>query len=162
MRVPGVKSIAFISASAVGSDIELQALAGVPVDISALLFTPIIFEGDPSLELNNNNENNGENRHVVFSFVTTGSFKQKHTAFLVTTLNGAMYLIGSANNVPAISTKNITAGPSSTNHVEVTIELSSPIAWIDVFGMISIDGQEYYWREITVQEIDNIINKLTL
>lgn len=165
MRVPGVKSIAFISALDIDSSIELQAMSGMSPDITHLKFTPFSFVGDPNLELSDSNENNGINRKALLSFIVPFSFRERKCAFIVTASSGAIYLIGSANNVPAISTKDITAGPSTTNHVEVNVELSSPFAWIEVSGVIAL-GTEYppvgwdVFREITEEEIDDIINNL--
>lgn len=165
MRVPGIKSIAFISALDIDSSIELQAMSGISPDITHLQFTPFSFVGDPKLEISDSNENNGSNRKALLSFIVPFSFRERKCAFIVTASSGAIYLIGSADNVPAISTKDITAGPSTTNHVEVIVELSSPMAWIEVSGVIAL-GEEYppvgwdVFREITEEEIDDIINNL--
>lgn len=165
MRVPGIKGIAFIAASAIDQAMELQALSGMSPDITSLSFTPLLFVGDPTLELSDTNENNGSNPSAVLSFRMEGRFRERKVAFVVMASNGAIYLIGSSSAVPSIVTKDITAGPGTANQTEVTVELSSPVAWMEVRGQAAI-GDEYppvgwdYWREITEGEVDDIIGNL--
>ena len=159
MRVPGIQGIAFTQASNINAELELQALSGISPDITAIQFTAISFVGAPTLELSDSNENNGSNQHASLTFVMEGSFRERKVAFVVTAANGAIYLIGSCNAIPSITTKDITDNPSTANRTEVTIEITSPIAWMTVNGRASI-SPELPWREITKEEIDEIINNL--
>lgn len=165
MRIPGIKTIAYIACNELGSEIEMEAMAGITPDITTYQFTPVIFTGDPTLELSDSNEHNGQNRHAELNFNTPYPFTQKRVAFLVTAANGAIYLIGGATTVPAISTKDTTANAGTINATAVTVELTAPIAWCHIAGSIVLTaptttvGYEP-WRPMTSQEIDQLISSL--
>lgn len=165
MRIPGVRSIAWCPVASVPADFELQAMAGTTPVLEGISFTALSIRDGATLELTDSNENNGSNKRVSLDFICLSKFKAKHCAFVVTCRNGAIYLIGTASSVPAVSIKDITAAPSAANNTSVHVELSSPCAWIEIEGQVAMSGPyppiEYEaWREITEEEITTFINGL--
>lgn len=165
MRIPGIQTIAYIDAAQITQDMELSALSGLAPDITALSFTPVLFVGEPTLELSDSNEHNGTNHQATLNFSVPYRFTPRRVAFILTAASGAIYLLGSQSFIPAISTKDTTAGPGTANLQQVTVELSAPVAWIQVDGEgIYLDtpapvGYEH-WRPMTSEEIDEIINSI--
>ena len=165
MRIPGIQTIAYIACHNLGSELELDALSGMTPDITPYQFTPVLFVGEPTLELTDSNEHNGTNRHALLTFSTTYPFSQRRVAFLVTTASGAIYLIGGATTIPAISTKDTTAGAGTINAETVTVELTAPVAWSTIRGNIVLTAPDTPvgyepWRPMTSAEIDELINSL--
>ena len=142
MRISGIKAIAWCPADSVPETMELEVMAGIKPSIVGIQFTALSVLDGAQLDLIDSNENNGSNQKATLSFVTETEFKSKRAAFIVVCNNGAKYLIGSKVAVPAISTKDITAGPSAANNFSVTVELSAPVAWALIEGQeATTDGQ---------------------
>ena len=164
MRVPGIKNIACAPASSIPADVELKAVAGIVPDLSGIQFTPVAFVGEPVCDVEQSNKHNGSASSVVLSFVSTRRLDFRRHVWVVWTVDGGMYLIGSRDSIPSFKCKDSTAGASSANHAEVTVELLSPCAWICMGNVIPSEsgGSVIFetWREITEEEIDNIINNL--
>ena len=153
MIIPGVKYVGWCVPGAVPADAELQVMAGLPLNIAGIAFTGLMVVGDPKLELSDNNEHNGSNQKALLSFVTLSEFSVKRCAFIVQTVSGSKYLIGSRDSVPSVSIKDTFDAPGSAHGKQVTVELSSPVAWMKVIGQESIITEQGYvtfedWRTI--------------
>lgn len=156
MRIPGIRSIAYCPASSVPDEFEMQAMAGTNPSLVGLQFLGFVLFGEPKLELKDSNENNGSNRKVTLSFVTGTKFTDKQAAFVVTCRNGAKYLIGTKSNVPAISTSDVYGSPTSDNHLTVTVELSAPMAWMEVEGQEAAQDGDYIRYEFWQPKADEL------
>ena len=132
MRIPGIKSIMCCPVGSLPADTEMKAAAGMPVSITGINFTEIIFIGEPTGTIENSNEHNGNAHHIVLSFTVAGPISYRRHAWVVVTNSGATYLIGSPDSVPSIKTTDTTAGAGTKNACEVTIELDSFCSWVNV------------------------------
>lgn len=167
MRVPGIKSIACALAENMPADWEMKAVAGGAPDITGIPFTAIAFIGSPVCEVEESDENNGLQHHTTLSFIVEQHISYHRHVWLVGLPNGANYLIGSKDSVPAFKCKDMTAAPGADNRAEVTIELDSFVAWVNIGGLVpqSTDNGIIIfdtWREITEEEVHNIIDGLEL
>ena len=165
MIIPGIRQIAYIPCDLLPQDLELVALSGGQPTITDLSFTPVLFVGDPMLELSDNNEHNGKNQSAKLSFTVPGSFAHRRVAFLVTTSSAVTLLVGSHDSIPAIATKSVTTAPNSKNAQEVSVELNAAVAWIKIEGEWHFSEAEHPvgylpYRVITDQEIDGIVQRL--
>jgi len=118
------------------ADTEMKAAAGMPVSITGINFTEIVFIGEPTGTIENSNENNGNAHKIVLSFTVAGPISYRRHAWVVVTNSGATYLIGSPDSVPSIKTTDTTAGAGTKNACEVTIELESFCSWINVGNVL--------------------------
>ena len=164
MIIPGVKYIGWCAINSVPADAELKAAAGIAVDISNVSFSALFVVGDATLELADSNENNGSNQKATLSFVTLSEFSQKRCAFIVQTVSGLKYLIGTRDSVPAVSIKDTYAGPTAAHGKAVSVELSAACAWIQVIGQESIYTAEGYvtfedWRQIAEATYAHIVHR---
>jgi len=92
--LPGVKAIAYCYAKHLSPDLELQAIAGVPVYATAPL-TNIPTTGEPTCECLLTNENYGSNEKVTLSFHSRAQLPDDdYLAFVVIDANDNAYLIG--------------------------------------------------------------------
>lgn len=164
MRIPGIKNIACALASSMPADVELKAAAHQVPDISEVQFTPIAFIGEPVCDVESSNENNGSSSSVVLTFVTEHRLEYRRHAWIVQLENGETYLIGSRDSIPSFSCKDTSAGASTANHSETTIKLDSFCAWVSMGDVVPSDAEGSVifdsWREITEEEVDQIINQL--
>lgn len=165
MIIPGIRQIAYIPSEQLPQDLELVALSGGQPTITDLSFTPVLFVGDPLLELSDSNENYGNNQSAKLSFTVPGTFAHRRVAFLVTTSSALTLLIGSRDSIPTIATKQVTTAPQSKNAEEVSVELNAAVAWIKVEGEWHYSEADHPvgympYRVITDQEIDDIVQRL--
>lgn len=153
MRIPGIRNIGYCPAVSVPDDYEIQGLAGIAINIAGLSFTALYVLGDGVLEISDSNEHNGGNQKVTLTFTCLSEFKPGRYVFLVQTVAGAKYLIGTKTAVPSVSTQDTTAGASAANGQKVTIELTAAIAAQRVIGQESIYTAEGFvtfedWRAV--------------
>ena len=153
MRIPGIKSIMCCPVGSLPADTEMKAAAGMPVSITGINFTEIIFIGEPTGTVENSNENNGNAHKIVLSFTVAGPISYRRHAWVVVTNSGATYLIGSPDSVPSFKTKDTTAGAGTKNACEVTIELDSFCSWVNVGDVLPtyVDGGYVAfqdWRQV--------------
>ena len=153
MRIPGIKSIMCCPVGSLPADTEMKAAAGMPVSITGINFTEIIFIGEPTGTIENSNENNGNAHHIVLSFTVAGPISYRRHAWVVVTNSGATYLIGSPDSVPSIKSVDTTAGAGTKNACEVTIELDSFCSWVNVGDVLPTYTDGGYvafqdWRQV--------------
>ena len=165
MRVPGIKNIACAPASSIPANVELAAAAGLVPDLEGVQFTPVAFVGEPVCDVETSNEHNGSSSSVVLSFISERRLNYRQHVWVVQFVNGESYLIGSQDSIPSFTCKDSTAGAASANHAEITVKLDSACAWVslgDLIPMSEADASVSYesWREITEEEVDQIINQL--
>ena len=157
MIIPGVKYIGWCAINSVPADAELKAAAGIAVDISNVSFSALFVVGDATLELADSNENNGSNQKATLSFVTLSEFSQKRCAFIVQTVSGLKYLIGTRDSVPAVSIKDTYAGPTAAHGKAVSVELSAACAWIKLEGVeVTINADDFITFENWRQEAEEL------
>ena len=135
------------------ADTEMKAAAGMPVSITGINFTEIVFFGEPTGTIENSNENNGNAHKIVLSFTVAGPISYRRHAWVVVTNSGAMYLIGSPDSVPSFKSTDTTAGAGTKNACEVTIELDSFCSWVNVGDVLPtyVDGGYVAfqdWRQV--------------
>ena len=135
------------------ADTEMKAAAGMPVSITGINFTEIVFIGEPTGTIENSNENNGNAHKIVLSFTVAGPISYRRHAWVVVTNSGATYLIGSPDSVPSIKTTDTTAGAGTKNACEVTIELDSFCSWVNVGDVLPTYTDGGYvafqdWRQV--------------
>lgn len=165
MIIPGIQTISYCPAANVPADIEMKSLCGESIDISQIDFTPIEFIGEPSLQVEDHNENNGDNKSAKLSFVSESRLSGKRLSFVVSTVNGATIIIGTAASVPSLKSSTAIAGAATQNACRYEVELSSPCAWIELNALLKSGATGLPvgydpWREITEEEIDDIIDAL--
>jgi hypothetical protein len=128
-------------------------MAGLPVNIAGLTFTALYVLDDGQLVISDSNEHNGSNQKATLTFTCLSEFKPGRYVFLVQTVAGAKYLIGSKTAVPSVDVQDTTAAAGSANGQKVTIELTAAIAVQRVIGQESIYTAEGYvtfedWRAV--------------
>lgn len=153
MRIPGIRNIGYCPAASVPDDYEIQGMAGLPVNIAGLTFTALYVLDDGQLVISDSNENNGSNKKATLTFTCLSEFKTGRYVFLVQTVAGVKYLIGSKTAVPSVEVQDATAAAGSANGMKVTIELTAAIAVQRVIGQESIYTAEGFvsfedWRSI--------------
>ena len=90
---------------------------------------------------------------MTLTFTCLSEFKPGRYVFLVQTVAGVKYLIGSKTAVPSVDVQDTTAAAGSANGQKVTIELTAAIAVQRVVGQESIYTAEGFvtfedWRTI--------------
>lgn len=135
------------------ADTEMKAAAGMPVSITGINFTEIVFIGEPTGTIENSNKNNGNSHKIVLSFTVAGPISYRRHAWVVVTNSGATYLIGSQDSVPSFKSTDTTAGAGTKNACEVTIELDSFCSWVNVGDVLPtyVDGGYVAfqdWRQV--------------
>lgn len=153
MRIPGIKSIMCCPVGSLPADTEMKAAAGMPVSITGINFTEIIFIGEPTGTIEDSNEHNGNAHKIVLSFTVAGPISYRRHAWVVVTNSGATYLIGSPDSVPAFKSTDTTAGAGTKNACEVTIELDSFCSWVNVGDVLPTYTDGGYvafqdWRQV--------------
>lgn len=153
MRIPGIRNIGYCPAASVPDDYEIQGMAGLPVNIAGLAFTALYVLDDGQLVISDSNENNGSNQKATLTFTCLSEFKPGRYVFLVQTVAGAKYLIGSKTAVPSVEVQDTTAAAGSANGQKVTIELTAAIAVQRVVGQESVYTAEGFvtfedWRAV--------------
>ena len=96
-RVPGIINIYYVLASSLMASITQKALADAPVGVFADTFiVPHI--GDAVCEMEMQFDNNDTLEKVKLSFTTTSQLPaREHLAFVIQTVDGKQYLIGTAD-----------------------------------------------------------------
>ena len=164
MRIPGIRNIGYCPAASVPDDYEIQGMAGLPVNIAGLTFTALYVLDDGQLVISDSNEHNGGNQKVTLTFTCLSEFKPGRYVFLVQTVAGAKYLIGSKTAVPSVDVQDTTAAAGSANGQKVTIVLTAAIAVQRVIGQESIYTAEGYvtfedWRQIAEATYAHIVHR---
>lgn len=153
MRIPGIRNIGFCTANCVSDDIELQGMTGIAANIAGLRFTPLYVLDDGVMDLSESNDMSSSMQKVTLTFTCLSDYKPGQHVFLVQTVAGTKWLIGSKTSVPAIATQDTTAAAGNQNSMRVTVELSAPLAAQRVIGQEAIitDGGFVTfedWRQI--------------
>ena len=164
MRIPGIRNIGYCPAASVPDNYEIQGMAGLPVNIAGLAFTALYVLDDGQLVISDSNENNGSNQKVTLTFTCLSEFKPGRYVFLVQTVAGAKYLIGSKTAIPSVEVQDTTAAAGSANGQKVTIELTAAIAAQRVVGQESIYTAEGFvtfedWRQIAEATYAHIVHR---
>ena len=164
MRIPGIRNIGYCPAVSVPDNFEIQGMAGLPVNIAGLAFTALYVLDNGQLVISDSNENNGSNQKVTLTFTCLSEFKPGRYVFLVQTVAGAKYLIGSKTAIPSVEVQDTTAAAGSANGQKVTIELTAAIAVQRVVGQESIYTAEGFvtfedWRQIAEATYAHIVHR---
>lgn len=167
MRIPGIRNICVTAAGNVPVDVELAVAAGLTPNLDGVVFTPVAFVGQPVCNVDESNENNGSECSVELTFNVEHRQQLSRHCFVVTLVSGESFLIGNAANVPAVSSKDTSAGPETTNQATIKVSLRSFCAWVSLGDLIPMSegaAPVVYesWREITEQEVHDIVGDLDL
>lgn len=96
-RLPGIINIYYVLASSLMASITQKALADAPVGVFADTFL-IPHIGDAICEMETQFDNNDTLEKVKLSFSTTSQLpSHEHLAFVIQTVDGKKYLIGTAD-----------------------------------------------------------------
>ena len=96
-RLPGIINIYYVLASSLMASITQKALADAPVGVFADTFL-IPHIGDAVCEMETQFDNNDTLEKVKLSFSTTSQLPaREHLAFVIQTVDGKQYLIGTAD-----------------------------------------------------------------
>lgn len=96
-RLPGIINIYYVLASSLMASITQKALADAPVGVFADTFL-IPHIGDAVCEMETQFDNNDTLEKVRLSFSTTSQLPaHEHLAFVIQTVDGKQYLIGTAD-----------------------------------------------------------------
>ena len=92
--LPGIVRIAFIGSGNVPANIELKAIAGIPVDVNEPI-TDVCFTGIPTCTTESVNDNHAQVEKTTLTFSSTDDVPIKQRiAFLILDANGQWWLIG--------------------------------------------------------------------
>ena len=131
-RLPGIIKIHAVLATSLMSSITQKALANVPVGIFADTFlVPQI--GDAVCELETQFDNNSTLEKVKLTFSTTIRLpRYHHLAFIINTVDGKQYLIGTADKpYPIIKMDDSTGKVDGDSAVtKCTISYSNIVALV--------------------------------
>ena len=132
ISIPGITRIGYVSAEALPVDIVLRAAAGVPVAIYAA-DTRVSLIGDAVCETETQFDNNAYTEKVTLSFSTTDVVPTTALlAFIVTTVQGTSYVIGSKDGpYPTIKAEATTGTPDGDKAVtKYTISYQNRLALV--------------------------------
>lgn len=122
--LPGVKTIHWVYAGLVPSTLALEALSGVPTVVLTDMH-PIEFFGDAEATLKSERKEGSCFETATLKFTTCIPVPQaRRTAFVVTTVDGMSYIIGSRlapyPKVNFTRSAGSPAGGSASTEVEIT------------------------------------------
>lgn len=124
MKLPGITHISYIPCGLLSPNLALAHLSGIPVGVFAPQ-SSITFSGVPECEAVSAIENNGRAESTTLTFRTTEIIPlAHHLAFLITTVDGKKYIIGTNEDYPTIQVTTVTGTPSGTpagNNIEVKL-----------------------------------------
>lgn len=133
-RLPGISHIAYVSAEALTPHITLQAIAKVPVGIFARLsFVP--FNKRTALcETETEFDNNSTLETATLTFYSPENLPSGNLCFVVTSVNGEQYLIGTREAPFPFVKKEQTTGLSDgdANTAKYTVSYSNRVALIPI------------------------------
>ena len=135
-RLPGISHIAYARAEALTPHITLQAIAKVPVGIFAQLsFLP--FNKRTALcETETEFDNNSTLETATLTFYSSEELPTGNLCFVVTSVNGEQYLIGTRETPHPFVKKEQTTGltDGDANTTKYTISYSNRVALIPISG----------------------------
>ena len=135
-RLPGISQIAYVRAEALTPHITLQAIAKVPVGIFAQLsFVP--FDKRTALcETETEFDNNGTLETATLTFYSTEVLPTGNLCFVVTSVNGERFLIGTREMpFPFVKKEQTTGLPDGdANTTKYTISYTNRVALIPIPG----------------------------
>jgi len=92
--LPGIRSLAYVSANRLSNNLVMQALAQVPIAIY-LPQTPIEFTGECTCIVETTNEYNGITEVATLTFLTQMELPSDQAlAFVITDVMGNVFLLG--------------------------------------------------------------------
>lgn len=125
--LPGIKSIEYLNACKLSSNIVLQAVAGI-VPYVYLPRTPLVLHGESTCEVERTNEGNGTQETLTLQFQTGTVLPEDYPlAFVITDVNGNTYLAGQREQpFPLIDCKQIFGNPAADRHtLQVEVKFSA-------------------------------------
>lgn len=131
-RLPGILKMMYVLADSLTASITQRALANVPIGIFADTFlVPHI--GDAICELESQFDNNDTLEKVQLTFSTTAQLPtRQHLAFVILTVDGKQYLIGTAERpYPVIKRQDSTGKLDGDSAVtKYTISYTNKVALV--------------------------------
>ena len=131
-RLPGIIDIRYVLASSLMASITQKALADVPVGIFATAFS-VPHIGDAVCETESQFDNNDTLEKAKLSFSTTTLLPTHyHLAFIIRTVDGKQYLIGTAEKpYPVIKIEDSTGKVDGDSAVtKYTISYTNKVALV--------------------------------
>lgn len=131
-RLPGIISIRYVLAASLTASITQKALANVPVGIFADSF-PVPHIGDAVCELESQFDNNDTLEKAKLTFSTTAQLPtRQHLAFVILTVDGKQYLVGTAEKpYPVLKVESSTGKPDGDSAVtKYTISYTNKVALV--------------------------------
>lgn len=131
-RLPGITKIRYVYAETLTADISLRAMAGVPVAVYADSF-PVTHIGDAVCETDSQFMNNGYIEKALLSFSSLDDLPtHHHLCFIIDTVNGCTYLIGTKEHPFTIIKKASTTGATDNEKAvnKYTVSYSNLVALV--------------------------------
>lgn len=135
-RLPGIKTIRYVFADSLVANILQRALANVPVAVFADS-VPVPLIGDAVCETDSQFQNNGFIEKVQLSFSSLDSLpSHSHICFIIETVNGNSYLIGTKEHPFPIVKFSSTSGSLDNEKAvnKFAVSYSNSIALIPCFA----------------------------
>lgn len=108
--LPGIKKIWYITIDLLPDDVVYRAVAGLPVTVSGIP-TDIILKGDATCDVEQQYDNNAQIEKAKLNFYTLDEIPTtKHLAFVIHTVNGEKYIVGSKEKPYATVKMDFTTG----------------------------------------------------
>ena len=118
ISLPGIFKIGFLECSNLSPQLELKAIAGVPIAILTDI-TDVIFSGEPTCEAVSENDNNGRIEKTSLKF-----FDDRPLAFTVQCVNGKKFLVGAKERPFPILKITTDTGTTSGNVAAYSVEIT--------------------------------------
>lgn len=124
--LPGIKTLAYVRASALTPSIAMKAVAKLPVSIYVSP-TPIEFTGECTCVVDSTNEHNGTSEVAVLSFRSQADLPEEFPlAFVLTDVHGKTYVLGAYEppfpKITVSKTFGLPQGDPRTKSYEVTFQ----------------------------------------
>lgn len=124
ISLPGIFKIGFLECSNLSPQLELKAIAGVPIAILTDI-TDVIFSGEPTCEAVSENDNNGRIEKTSLKFFTTQKIPDdRPLAFTVQCVNGKKFLVGAKERPFPILKITTDTGTTSGNVAAYSVEIT--------------------------------------
>ena len=130
--LPGIIRIGYVECQLLPDDIMLRALSGTPIGIYTTI-TDVCFIGDATCDTEVSIDNNSQVEKATLTFRTLDELPiAKHLAFVIFTIQGDIYIIGTKElpypTVKITSTTGTPDGEPSVRKYEVSLAIKKSLA----------------------------------
>ena len=122
-QLPGIVSLGWMATSTLPDDVVSQAVSGIPPTITS--HTKVEFRGKAECQTEENFDNESSLDRATLRFGTVETIPTLSVAFVITTVGGASYLVGSKERPCVVKRDHATGlpgGEPSVNTYTATFE----------------------------------------